>query len=317
MTTRTLSTPSKRRGASQTSRLPLTVERSGWLQYAHPVVVAFCAALGGMFFWAYWPVLESLAYDWRTNDDYSVGALVPLAVAYVAWDRRRALSQCAVNPCLWGGAIMLSAIALHIFGLLFFFRSAQRYSMVLTVAGLLLLVGGRHLFRRVFWLLALLFLMVPLPGQVHTLIAGPLQNLATRSAFVALELLGVVVVREGNVLILEGTTPIAVAEACSGLRLLTAFMVVTCVMALIVRRPRWQKTALVLSSIPVAVVCNLIRLTATALVFTSYGNEAAERFFHDFAGLLMMPMALALLYAELRLFDLLVNTDEVLSIEVA
>ncbi len=281
------------------------------------MVMAFCAALCCMFLWSYWPVLESLVYDWRTNDDYSVGALVPLAVAYLAWDRRRSLSQCAVGPCLWGAAIMLGAIALHIFGLLFYFKSAERYSIVLTVAGLLLLVAGRDVFRRVFWLLALLILMVPLPGQVHTFIAGPLQNLATRSASVVLELLGVVVVREGNVLILEGSTPVAVAEACSGLRLLTAFMVVTCVMALIVRRPRWQKTALLLSSIPVAVVCNLIRLTATSLVFMSYGNEAAERFFHDFAGLLMMPMALALLYAELLFFDLLVITDDVPSIEKA
>ena len=155
-----------------------------------------------------------------------------------------------------------------------------------------------------------LFLMVPLPGKIHNLISGPLQTHATTGAVYWLELLGNTVTREGNVMVLNGTVPIAVAEACSGLRMLTAFVVVGSVLAYSIRRPRWQKAMLVISTVPIAIACNLVRLVTTAMLFLHVGSEAAERFFHDFAGVTMMPLAIALLLAELWIFSRLVLPEE-------
>jgi exosortase len=108
-------------------------------------------------------------------------------------------------------------------------------------------------------------------------------------------------------MLLNGDTPVAVAEACSGLRMLTAFVVVAAFMAFVLRRPAWQRIALVASSVPIAIVCNLVRLVATAELFVLVSSDIGERFFHDFAGLTMMPLAVLMLVGELWLFSVLVE----------
>jgi len=253
--------------------------------------------------WSYWPIVADLAKEWRSNDNYSVGVLVAPAALYLLWLERRALRKCALRPCWWGLVLLALAEFARWYGLTRLFESGQRYAFVLTIAGLVLLVAGRQVFRRTFWILAFLFLMVPLPGKIHNLISGPLQSVATSGASFTLELLGVSVMREGHVIVLNGDTPMAVAEACSGLRMLTAFVVVSAVLAYVVDRPPWQKTVLVLSSIPVAILCNLIRLVVTAVLFLVASGDTAERFFHDFAGLVMMPMAFLMLIGELRIMS--------------
>ncbi len=267
------------------------------------------ALLVSVLLWSYWPTVVDLASDWQRDDDYSVGQLVPLAALYVLWHKRHVLRSCGIAPCWWGAGVIIAAQVGRALGLMFVYDSAQRYSLVLTVAGMVLLVGGREVFRRVGWVLLFLLLMVPLPGRLHNAISGPLQTQATTGAVFLLELLGITVYREGHVIVLNDSVPMAVAEACSGLRMLTAFVIVGSVFALLIERPAWQKIILVISTVPVAIVCNLIRLTVTAELFLAVGSEAAERFFHDFAGWTMMPLAIALLLAELWIMSLLVTAE--------
>ena len=101
----------------------------------------------------------------------------------------------------------------------------------------------------------------------------------------------------------------AVAEACSGLRMLTAFVIVAAFMAYMVKRSRLKKVILLLSSIPVAVMCNIVRLCVTAVLFMIASSELAEKFFHDFAGLVMMPVAVMLMFAELWLLDKVIEPE--------
>lgn len=257
-----------------------------------------------------WPTLVALFKDWQGDDDYSVCQLVPLAALYLLWSDRRQLARVQIQPCWWGAGLILLAQVARFYGLVFMFESAERYSIILTVAGLTLLVGGRQLFRQVFWILLFLFLMVPLPGRVHNMVSGPLQGLATTLAVATLEMVGVSVVREGHTMILNDSTPLAVAEACSGLRMLTAFVIVSCFLAYAVSRPRWQRAVMVLSSIPVAIVCNQVRLVVTAVFFLTVSSKFGERFFHDFAGFTMMPLAVLMLAGELWIMSKLVINDD-------
>lgn len=259
---------------------------------------------------SYWPTIVPLYGDWQSDDNYSVGQLVPLAALYLLWNDRKKLARSKQVPCGWGAVIIILAQVVRAFGLIFLYESAERYSLVLTIVGLVLLVAGRQVFWQSRWILLFLFLMVPLPGRVHNAISGPLQSLATTLAVVTLELVGIVVVREGNTMVLNDSVPVAVAEACSGLRMLTAFVVVASVMAYVVSRPRWQKAVLLLSSVPVAICCNQVRLVITALLFLAVSSEVGEKFFHDFAGLTMMPLAVAILAAELWVCARLVVKDE-------
>lgn len=260
-------------------------------------VLAACA------FWSYWPTIVGLFEVWQRSDDYSAGQLVPLVALFLLWRERESLGKCTLKPCWSAGiALLMAAQAARIFGLAFMYESGERYSIVLTIAGLVLMVGGRQVFRRVVWILLLLFLMIPLPGRVHNMISGPLQSIATTGAVFILEAF-IKVSQEGNIVMLNDEVPMAVVEACSGLRMLMAFVIVAGFMAYMVKRSRLQKAVLLLSSIPVAVACNIFRLCVTAILFLIASTEVAEKFFHDFAGLVMMPVAVLLMFAELWLME--------------
>jgi len=282
---------SRATGAGQTWNSPLGL------------VVAIVALLATVT-WSCWPTVADLFREWQKNEDYSAGQLVPLVAIFFVWVRRKQLKECVFQPYWWGGiALLVLAYAARMYGLLFMFESARRYSLVFTVAGLVLLVAGWQVFRRVSWILLFLFLMVPLPGRIHNAISGPLQHLATSGSVFILEAFLPNVSRQGNIVMLNENTPMAVAEACSGLRMLTAFIIVAGFIAYMVKRPRWQKAVVLFSSIPVAVVCNIIRIVATAILMLMVSTQAGEKFFHDFAGLVMMPCAVLLLFGEIWLVD--------------
>lgn len=271
-----------------------------------PGYLAICATVSGVLVWTYWSTLVGLNQDWQRNPNYSVGQLVPLAALYLLWHDRKELLGCRIQPCWWGLVLLVIAQAGRAYGLFYLFESAERYALVLSIVGLVLLIAGWQAFWRVKWILLFLFLMVPLPGRLHNFISGPLQSFATVGAVYTLELIGMTVTREGNVMVLNHEVQLAVAEACSGLRMLTAFVVVAFVLAYMVDRPAWQRTALVLSSVPVAILCNIVRLVVTAELFLVADSEFAERFFHDFAGLTMMPIAVLMLVGELALMSYVV-----------
>jgi exosortase len=268
------------------------------------------AALTAALVWCYWPVLYRMIKDWQGDPNYSVGQLVPFLCLYLVWTDRERLLKHSRHTCWWGLAVLLLAQCAKFFGLFLMFESAERYALCLSVVGIVLLVGGWPIFWASKWILAILFLMVPLPGRIHNAISGPLQDMATRCSVFVLELLGVTVTREGNTLMLDNSVPVAVAEACSGLRMLTAFIVVAAALAYVINRPAWQKIVLVLSSVPIAIFCNLVRLVITAEMFRRSSSELAEKFFHDFAGWTMMPMAIAILVFELWLMSKLVIPEE-------
>ncbi len=266
-------------------------------------------SLTAMTLWSYWPTIVSLAKEWWRNEDYSIGMLVPPLALYFLWRQRKAFSQWRISPCWWAIALVLLAQAARALGLLLLYESAERYSLVLTIFALVLLVAGWRVLLKVFWILAFLFLMIPLPGRVHNLITGPLQTMAATASVFILEVFGVMVSQQGNIIVLNDRVPLAVAEACNGLRMLTGFVVVAATIAYLANRPRWQKVTVIVSSIPIAIACNLARLCMTAVLYLVAGSQIAEKFFHDFVGLAMMPAAVLLIFGELWLLNKLVISD--------
>ncbi len=270
--------------------------------------LALCA-LVLLTVWSYWPTIADLFKELQTDDDYSACQLVPPVALYLVWRERKTLAKCLLRPCWPGIALLILAQAARTYGLLFMYESAERYSLVLTIASLVLIVTGRQVFRSVSWILLFLFLMVPFPGRLHNLISGPLQRIATTGSVFLLEAFGARISQQGNVVMLNENTPMAIAEACSGLRMLTAFIIVAAFMAYMVNRSRLQKAVLLFSSVPVAVMCNIVRLSVTGALFLLASAEVAQRFFHDFAGLAMMPIAVLLMFGELWLMGKLIEPE--------
>jgi exosortase len=248
--------------------------------------------------------MVGLLNNWQNNDDYSAGLIVPVIAVFLVWRDRRTLRQCPFVPCWWGGiAFLMLAETIRVYGLLSMRHIVGRYSLVFIIAGLVLTGAGWRAFRRVLWILGFLFLMIPLPVRVHNLISEPLQRLATTASVFLLQVISPDVSQEGNIVVLGENLRVAVTEACSGLRMLTAFIMVAAFVAYMVKRSRWQKAVLLAMSIPVAVICNVLRICLTGVLALYVSERLAEKFFHDFAGLVMMPAAVSLLFAGLRLTD--------------
>ena len=277
--------------------------------HIHKGVIVAVSALALMTTWTYWSTITDLFREWQNNDDYSSVQLVPLIALFLVWVERKKLRQCRVNPCWWGLLLLMVAFVGRTFGLLFMYESAERYALVLTIIALVLLIAGRQVFRVLSWILLFLFLMVPFPGRIHNLISGPLQSIATSGSVFLLEAFGVRVSQQGNVVILNQTVAMSVVEACSGLRMLMAFIIVAGFIVYMVKCSRLQKGIVFLSSIPVAVMCNILRLCVTGVLFLVADSELAEKFFHDFAGIVMIPAAVMLIFGELWLMDKLIITD--------
>jgi exosortase len=176
----------------------------------------------------------------------------------------------------------------------------------LTIAGFFLLVGGPRVLAWSWPATAFLLFMVPLPYFVEHAVAGPLQSLATAASTYILQTIGLPAISEGNVIRI-GKGTIEVEQACSGLSMLMIFFALATAMAILVRRPLLDRLVILLSAAPIAIVANVFRITATGLAQEWFGPEAAQKIFHDWAGWMMMPLALALLWLELGALSLVLR----------
>jgi exosortase len=261
------------------------------------------------FIWSYRSGLADLWSLWWTSDEYSSGLLVPFLALYVLWTRRHSIARCPVRPSLWGLVAFAGAQALRLFGLFFMYNSAERASIVLSLAALVLLLFGWQLFRKVSPILLFLCLMLPWPNLIQYYVGLHLQRWATSSAVFCLEMVGYEVIREGSIIHI-GRTSVEVAYACNGLRMITAFFVISGLVVLLVDRAWWEKLVVLASSLPIALVCNTIRLTVTAIVLANLNGQFWDDLFHDCGGYAMMPLALAAVVGELWLLRKLTTLPE-------
>lgn len=262
-------------------------------------------ALLACLLWSYWATIAELCVFWWRNEDYSVGMLVPPVAAFLLWRMRGRLLTERLRPHLTGVAALLAAQAVRFAGLYYGSAALERYSIVLTIAAVVLLAAGPRVLWRVRWVMAFLLLMVPLPTRVHESVLLPLQAAATSIAVFVMELLGFFVSRQGNVIRLDERFAVAVAEACSGLRMLSAFVFVMAVLVALIRRPFWQKALVLASSVPLAVAANALRIAATAVLMYWTNDPTLEDRIHSIAGFVMMPVAVAAAFGLLRVLAVL------------
>jgi len=241
----------------------------------------------------YAPVLKLLVWQWANDEDMGHGFFVPLVVGFIVWQKRPELLALPPSPNWWGLAVVLyGALQLCIATLgaeLFLARTA----FVISVIGIVLLLGGTAWVRALAFPLFLLFFMIPIPTVVYNSITFPLQLLASRVSTQALDLMQIPVLREGNVLELA-EQKLSVVEACSGIRSLLSLTFLSLVYGYFFEPKVWMRVVLFVSTIPIAIVANASRVTLTG-VLTEYKPELAEGFFHTVSGWVIFMVALAIL----------------------
>jgi EpsI family protein len=177
----------------------------------------------------------------------------------------------------------------------------SRVSLLILLAGLIILFQGWTFFRAVLFPWAFLFLMIPIPAIAFNQITLPLQLLASKVASTVLPWLGVPVLREGNVIVLPAMA-LEVAEACSGIRSLMSLATLAVIYGYLMERKTSVRVLLALASIPIAVAANSLRVVGTGLLVQYWNPDKAQGFFHEFQGWLVFVTSLAMLYLLHRAF---------------
>lgn len=174
--------------------------------------------------------------------------------------------------------------------------------MILCVAGLFATVGGVAGLRWAWPSIVMLGFMIPLPFRVQFMLGSTLQSLATKASTYLLQTFGVPAVAEGNVILLSQTR-IGIVEACNGLSMLLTFFALATGFAMLLERKWWYGVILIALAAPIALAANVIRITATGMLYEAEQNRLARIVFHDLAGWLMMPIGVVMLAAVVWYLD--------------
>ena len=263
-------------------------------------LVASAALLSCALAWAYWPTLTAVVRRWSTDPQYSHGFLVPVFSLALLWLRRKRLAANAARVNGWGLAVLAAAAALRFVGAYVYFEWPDTLALLASIAGIVVLLGGWGIWRWAWPAVAFLGFMLPLPFQLEVALSQPLQRLATGASTYCLQTLGLPALSEGNIILIDDHK-IGVLEACNGLGMLVAFFALATAVAVVSGGPVGEKVVLVLSAVPIALAMNVVRITATGVLYRTAGEQLAQAVFHDLAGWLMMPLALACLWLELKL----------------
>ena len=256
---------------------------TGWVQ-----VLILTSLLLGL----YAGVLKGLVDDWLNDPNYSHGFLVPVFSAYLIWDQRQKLRTLIAEGSWLGLPLLMFGLAILVLGQIGAELFTTRSSLIIVLAGLVLFHLGREFFKALLFPLLFLFFMIPLPAIIFNAIAFPLQQLAAQNAAWGLNLLGVPVLLDGNIIHLSHAS-LGVTEACSGIRSLVSLLALAVVWAYLSLRGIWPKLLLVASAVPVTILANSGRVVFTGLIAENFNIKYAEGFYHELAGMVIFVVAFA------------------------
>jgi exosortase len=254
--------------------------------------VAAIALVIGALGWLYADVLHGLVVQWRTDDNYSHGFLVPMFAAFFVWQRREALRVATTEPALGGVILVAASLLVFLAGTLAAELFLARVSLIGVLAGAVWFLWGAGHLRALAFPIAFLLLMIPLPAIVFNQIAFPLQLVASRAGELVIAAAGVPVLREGNLLQLP-TRTLEVAEACSGIRSLVSLLMLAILLGYFTERAISRRVLIALAAVPLAILANAIRVAGTGLASEWIGPAAADGFFHAFSGWVVFLVACA------------------------
>ena len=313
----------------------------GWVglgPYDFAKIITVAALLGFLFR----DEIARIVHVWTTDPNWSHGFLIPLFSLYFVNRRRRdilgleyagdplvdllrgcrpqRLSPGQTRPNYLGLLLLLLILAFYAFNVLSpaGYAYLRPISLIAAVGAVVLFLGGWRLLRCTWLPIVFLVFAVPLPRRYYVGLTMPLRHMSATVATALLNMVGGLEATANGVVIdivykgqrLEPA--LDVAEACSGMRLLMAFLALGVAMAYLHERPAWQRAVLLLSTVPIAVLCNIIRVTTTGFLYVLAGRQYTQGVYHDALGLAMLPLAFGL-YGLLAWFmaGLFVDEEEI------
>lgn len=248
------------------------------------------------------PVSLSLLRDWINHSDNSHGFLVPIISLYFIWEKRLSLKQITISTSSWGAVLLIVSLLGYVLSFAGDIAFFYRIMMISSLIGLVLFNFGKEMTNALLFPLLFLLFMIPIPLSVIETISIPLQLFASTVSFHLIGLFSIPVLQEGNMLYFA-ETQLEVAQACSGLRSITALTMLSTVFVYISSKGLINKIFLLASSIPIALIANVIRVAGTGVLAHFFGGEVAKGFLHDFSGMVVFIFGLSVLYLEYCLLN--------------
>jgi exosortase len=251
---------------------------------------------------SYWSMLAMVSDAW-SQPQYSHGYLVPVFTLVMLLLRREPLGPITDRERWIGLGALLFFLTIRAYACMVRMAAIDMYTFVPSMLAILMLVGGWKLLRWAGPAVFFLVFMFPLSGKLERIFLDPLQRIAMRGGKYALETTGIETYKhdQGNVIQIRdhdgAIQELNVAEACSGLNMLTIFTAMSVALVFLMPGALWEKIVIVASAIPIAIFVNVMRILVYGVL--RYFNGAAADWFHDYgAAPFMMPLAMGILYLE-------------------
>ena len=246
------------------------------------------------------------------SEEYSHGYLIPVISFWFIWSNRAVLSQYTKQGS-WAGLVLLVAgLMLGLMGELASLYIITQYAFLIVLYGLCLALVGWKGMHLLWFALAYLFFMVPLPNFLYNNLSSQLQLISSQLGVAVIRLFDISVFLQGNVIDL-GTFKLQVVEACSGLRYLFPLTSFGFLCAYFFRAPWWMRALVFLTTLPITVVMNSFRIGVIGILVEYGGIEQAEGFLHDFEGWIIFIGCLGVLFVEMWLMVRLFMSDKTFS----
>jgi exosortase len=258
--------------------------------------------IAGLFYYLFHNDINGIVIKWLTDPSWSHGFLIPLFSLYFINQAKNEVLNLQTRPNYLGLFFLIFWVSFYFFNLV----SPTGYayfcsiSVIASLGAIVLFLGGWGLVKYTWLPVAFLVFAVPLPQRYEVTMTMPMRHLAAKVAAALLNLVSQMQATASGVVIdviYKGQRlepPLNVAEACSGMRLLLAFLALGVAMAYLHYRPLWQRIVLLASTIPIAVFCNIVRVTITGFIYILIHPRYAQGVYHDLLGLAMLPLAFGL-----------------------
>jgi exosortase D (VPLPA-CTERM-specific) len=269
-------------------------------------LVLVAAIVGLLSLWPFWDGLTRMWGWWIDQPEYSHGLLIPPVAVFLMWQQKDRLERIPFTANWWGVVLVLLGGGLLVIGQLGTVYTAVQYAYVITLYGLILSFLGWPAFRLIAVPLLILLFMIPLPEFVMNNLSTKLQLLSSQIGVYFMRLFGISVFLEGNVIDLGGYK-LQVAEACSGLRYLFPLMTLGFLMGYFYKGRFWKRAVLFLSSIPITMLMNSIRVGTIGVMVEHWGIAMAEGFLHEFQGWMIFMISTLLMLGEIAVLNRIGN----------
>jgi len=265
-------------------------------------LILVCMVMGVLSLWPFWDGLSRMWGWWVDAPEYSHGLLIPPIAVFLIWQQKDRLERLRFKGSWWGVGLILIGGTFLVVGELGTVYTVVQYAYLITLFGLILSFLGWPAFRLIAMPLLVLLFMIPLPQFVLANLSSKLQLLSSQIGVFVIRSAGISVFLEGNVIDLGGYK-LQVEDACSGLRYLFPLMTLGFLMAYFYKGALWKRIALFLSSIPLTVGMNSLRIGVIGVTVEHWGIAAAEGFLHEFQGWVVFMISALLMFGEIVLLN--------------